>query len=303
MNLRRLTLICACVWLASCGPNGAATRLVYEGQATTSPAGFEIWELSIQEGVATGTPVRLTSHAGDDVDANWGEAAARITFASDRAGNFDIYTMDADGSNVLPLTTDAGMDRFPTWEPNADHVIFASDRDGDFEIMIMEDTGPRQAQLTSNNCLDTDPAWSPNGQQIVFVSNCAGGTDLEIFVMNSNGTNPTRLTNRPSMDDFHPSWSPDGTRIVFESVPSGGSAHVNTKIVVMDANGANQTVLLTGSVTGDLVHPAWSPDGDELVVAMVDGSGDYNLYTMPATGGTPQQVADLPLTQWAPDWR
>jgi hypothetical protein len=36
---------------------------------------------------------------------------------------------------------------------------------------------------------------------------------------------------------------------------------------------------------------------------MVDGSGDYNLYTMPAAGGTPQRVADLPLTEWAPDWR
>ena len=83
--------------------------------------------------------------------------------------------------------------------------------------------------------------------KIAFSSNRTG--DNEIYVMNANGTEQTRLTTNPANDDF-PAWSPDGLKIAFNSYRDG-----NTEIYVMNADGTGQTRLTNnpsydGEVTG-----------------------------------------------------
>ena len=67
--------------------------------------------------------------------------------------------------------------------------------------------------------------------QIAFSSNRDG--NYEIYVMDTDGGNPRRLTENPN-DDWDSSWSPDGKRIVFASERDG-----NPEIYVMDADGGN----------------------------------------------------------------
>jgi len=67
---------------------------------------------------------------------------------------------------------------------------------------------------------NSDPAWSPDGSKIAFMSDRDGG-DIEIYVMNADGSHQTRLTNSPGRD-AHPSWSPDGKNIYFQSPRDGG---------------------------------------------------------------------------------
>jgi Tol biopolymer transport system component len=209
--------------------------------------------------------------------------------------------MSFDGQNVLSRTNDPDEDRFPSWEPNGDRIAFASNRDGDYEIFRMEDNGGNVTALTQNSCLDTEPAWSPDGSKIAFTSDCSS-TNLEIFVVDTNGGNRTQLTTRPTRDDFHPTWSPDSQRIAFESVPTGGSAHVNTQIIIMNADGSNPQQITTAVQVTDLIHPAWSPNGRFLAVARVDSSGDYNVYTINLADGAVRMVVDEPATQWSPAW-
>jgi Tol biopolymer transport system component len=78
------------------------------------------------------------------------------------------------------------------------------------------------------------PALKANGK-IAFVSNRDGNN--EIYVMDADGSNQTRLTNN-SADDSSPAWSPDGARIVFVSNRDG-----NFLIYTMNANGSSQTRL------------------------------------------------------------
>jgi Tol biopolymer transport system component len=84
--------------------------------------------------------------------------------------------------------------------------------------------GPRHTEFEGSKL-----AWSPDGSKIVFY----GGRDdnRDIYVMNADGSNPTRLTNDPAQDRY-PTWSPDGLRIAFTSNRDG-----DDEIYVMSADG------------------------------------------------------------------
>jgi TolB protein len=95
--------------------------------------------------------------------------------------------------------------------------------------------------------INTYPSWSPDGKKIVF-RKIIDGNNSEIFMANSNGSNPHNLTKNPSFDGW-PSWSPDGTQIAFASNRSG-----NYKIYLMNADGNN--VRLLADTEGRTTEPA-----------------------------------------------
>jgi LysM repeat protein len=101
-------------------------------------------------------------------------------------------------------------------------------------------TGPDGGtlDLISDNAGDTAPAPSPDGAQIAFMSpDREGSGNWEIYVMNSNGTGVTRLTNNKANDGL-PAWSPDGSTIAFASDRDGAWA-----IWAMNPDGTNQRKL------------------------------------------------------------
>ena len=82
----------------------------------------------------------------------------------------------------------------------------------------------------------TDASFSPDGSKILFAANHDG--DLEIFVVNADGSDQQQLTENGNQD-FFPSWSPDGNTIVFSSDRNGG-----VELYLMDADGGNQRPLI-----------------------------------------------------------
>ncbi len=129
-----------------------------------------------------------------------------IAFASNRDGNFEIYVMNADRTNVTRLTDNPAADRSAAWSPDSTQIAFDSTRDGRPEIYVMNADGSNPTRLTSHPAGDTGPAWSPDGTKIAFTSDRDG--DAEICVMNADGTGPVNLTTNPASADFGPSWRP-----------------------------------------------------------------------------------------------
>ena len=120
----------------------------------------------------------------------------------------------------------------------------------------MNADGSNQTNI-SNDQMDNYPSWSPDGSKIAFCSqrfsfnNDIFSTNIDLYVMNADGSNRTNITNNPESVNS-PSWSPDGSQIAFSSYIDG-----NSEIYVISADGSNQT-----NLTNDLEYdgmPSWSP--------------------------------------------
>ncbi|HQU83251.1 MAG TPA: CHRD domain-containing protein [Pyrinomonadaceae bacterium] len=214
----------------------------------------------------------------------------KIAFVSDRTGNYEIFTMNSDGSNQTNITNNAANDDEPAWSFDGAKIAFYSNRNGNNDIYIANADGSNQIQLTSDSGADEAPSFSPDGTKIVFASYRTGGGD--IYVMNSNGSNQTRLTTTDALD-YAPRFSPDGSKIVFWSRRSGES------VFIMDADGSNQINLTNGS--GD-EFPAFSPDGTKIAFIR---NAPYDIYVINANGSNLMNITNSPgrdvLPAWSPD--
>ena len=221
-------------------------------------------------------------------------ATGRIAFYSDRDGDYEIYLMNGDGSNVTQLTYNPAFDGVPGWSPDGSRIAFNSDRDGDYEIYLMDADGSNVTQLTYNSADDVVPRWSPDGRRIAFYSDRDG--DEEIYLMNADGSNVTQLTDN-SATEYDPSWSPDGERIAFHSDRDG-----DYEIYLMNADGSNVTQLTYNPAVDGV--PYWSPDGRRIAFQS-DRDGDYEIYVMDADGSNVTQLtynpADDLQAHWSPD--
>jgi Tol biopolymer transport system component len=85
----------------------------------------------------------------------------KIAFVSGRDGNYEIYIMNADGSEQKRLTNNPASDMKSSWSPDGKKIAFHSDRDGNYEIYVMNADGSEQKRLTDNPADDMNPSWSP----------------------------------------------------------------------------------------------------------------------------------------------
>jgi TolB protein len=115
-------------------------------------------------------------------------------------GNFDIYTINKDGTGLRKLTTSSSSDIEPTWCGN-NKIVFSSDRtDNHYKIIIMNADGSNQNALPRTNSLTEDytPSCSPDGTKIVYSSGNNDRSSSDIYIMNIDGSNRNKLTTRTS---------------------------------------------------------------------------------------------------------
>ena len=156
---------------------------------------------------------------------------------------------------IARLTTNPALDGWPSFTPDGRQVVFASDREGGrSQIYILDIEGGAVRRLTSTEAMATLPSVSPDGRRVAYTVQSGTqqtGITSDIYVMNLDGTNPTRLTRDSIAVNTDPSWSPDGTRLIFSSDRDG-----NSNIYVMNADGTGSQRLTTDP--GEDVTPFWA---------------------------------------------
>ncbi|MDQ2983196.1 MAG: hypothetical protein M3R70_04630 [Actinomycetota bacterium] len=160
-------------------------------------------ELYLVHSSGRGKPPRLTQNDADDEWPSY-SAVNPIVFQSNRGGDFDLYLINEDRSDLHRLLHLRGDERTPAWSPDLSAIAF--EHGGDLYVVGVDyggrATGVRR--LTRGPGNDFAPAWSRDGRLIVFGSD-RDGRD-QIFVVRADGKHVRRLTSRQADKDA-PDWS------------------------------------------------------------------------------------------------
>ena len=138
----------------------------------------------------------------DDIDPTWSPDGSLIAFASSRAGNRQLFVMNADGTNIRQVTDLNDMGGRSSFSPDGTKLAFYRGPFGDRNIFIIDVDGTNLVRLT-NGGDNLGPSWSPDGNWIAFTSFRDGNN--EIYIIHPDGTGLTRLTNSP-ISDWQPRW-------------------------------------------------------------------------------------------------
>jgi Tol biopolymer transport system component len=152
----------------SCGPvwSHDGKRIAFYSFALTHPSrNPAIWIMD-----PDGSNMKKIVEHG--MSASWSPDDRQMVFASNRDGKFQIYAMNADGTNVRRLTNNRAEESAPAWSPNGQDILFVSDRDGEHPALFtMAPDGSGQQRLVFSKRQDfCFPAWSLDGQTIAFTS-------------------------------------------------------------------------------------------------------------------------------------
>jgi len=126
-------------------------------------------------------PIKLTDTPSFDTQPSWSPDGKKIAFISDRDDNWEVYSMNVDGTYQTNLSKNPAEEASPCWSYDGNKIVFVSTRDGNYEIYIMNADGTNPERLTNNPAKDLWPSWMPDDSGIVFYSNRDGNG--EIYLM------------------------------------------------------------------------------------------------------------------------
>ena len=207
---------------------------------------------------------------------------SQILFDAGTENGYDIFVMDADGSNVRQIT-DTGTDYNPSWSPDGSEIVFTrQEAASESDILVMDSNGSSVHRLTDDDGSFTNlnPQFSPDGTRITYEAARNGGVG-PIVEMHPNGSHARTLV---ESDVLGFSWQPlptIGATVDPSPTPSGnvdGAQDVGlgfpvcnvTSVAGVFAPGVDGTAWVA-TKTNDVGCPSL---GDGMQVVAVDVSGD-----------------------------
>ena len=294
-------LTLACSWLAA-----HAARLPQTASPAPQTAGTGDLRDPHEAHLAN---IKQLTFGGQNAEAYFSPDGKRLIFQSQRDGHDcdQQYVMDIDGQNAHLVSTGTGRTTCGWWMKDGKRVFFSSTHGSDpacptppdrsqgyvwpvyptYRIYTANADGsniqplfPIRLKKGEEPGYNAESVLSPDGKKIVFTSDRGG--DLDIWVMNVDGSHARQLTHTLGYDGG-PWWSPDGKRICFRAYHPQTSQEIadykellgkhlirptTLDLYVMDADGSH-----VRQVTDDRkaniasFAPSWTPDGHSLIYA------------------------------------
>jgi TolB protein len=268
----------------ACSPDGS--WLAFVRARGDSHRGDDIYRVT----ATGGRPKRLTNTRGAaETHPVWSPGVRRIVYGSGALiGSYDLWVMNADGSEKQRITHRAGDEVLPAWSPSGRRIAFSAygTRSRKGGIFVAPIVGGTLSRLTRGRAPADDPDWSVRNR--IAYERWRRGTST-LYAVNPDGGGKTRVASlRGSINQI--AWSPDGRRLAFDvTVPAAGSDSTMTSIYVVEADGTGLKRLTDESA--DSTAPAWSPDGTRIAftrnqdvwVMNADGTGEQRLTRDPAS--------------------
>jgi Tol biopolymer transport system component len=220
----------------------------------------------------------------------------RVAFVSNRGGDgYDqIWLMDVGKdvngniitSNAQQLTSTAGDKSQPTWSPDGTKLLFTGESDGfsqngtpyakDIWMMDITQTSAQPVDITKSASDDQDAAWSPTGKKIVYTSYYREDGLPQLFVMNVDGTEVKRLSDR--FAEHFPVWTPNDDFLVYVMDYSGSSILSMRDRWSLYADTRKFDMSSDAGRLGNVSDPQVTLDGSMIVYTRLVGT-KQNLFT------------------------
>jgi TolB protein len=316
--------VAAAVTFAACGPFSQAVQT--SGPYAQPGAPSTIESLPGEPRLAN---VRMLTNGGENAEAYFSADASRLIFQATRPGvsNCDqIYTMNADGTDVRMVSSGRGATTCAYFFPSGDRILYSSTHEHSpecpprpdytqgyvwplhaFDIYTADPDGSDLRKIGSTPHYDAEATISPDGSRIVFTSTRDG--DLEIYTMNADGSDIRRLTNEPGYDGGA-FFSPDGRSIVYRAHHPATAEELadyrrllgqnlirpsQLDIYVMDVDGSKR-VRVTDNGAANFA-PYMHPDGRRIIFSsnMDDPEGrNFELYMIGIDGTGLERITNSP---------
>jgi len=230
---------------------------------------YEIWEYTLADKKLK----NLTNTRGYDAEGGWSPDGKKMVFASNRQAYvtklskedeerlkidkqyfMEIYTADADGSNVKRLTEVPGYDGGPFFSANGKRICWRRfTPKGDVaEVWTMNADGSDQRPITKLGAMSWAPYFHPSGEYLIFTTNLNGFANFELYLADTAGKHaPVRVTTTDGFDGL-PVFSPDGKKL---SWTSGRASGGQSQIFIADWDHDHARVALGISQTVNAVTP------------------------------------------------
>ena len=211
-----------------------------------------------------------------------GIAESKVYFVSNRSGHKEIWAMDYDGANQHAVTHLNSISLSPRVSPDGSRIAFSSLTKTGWEILMYSIELNRLVAFPRFGGTNLSPAWSADGTKLAFSSSRSG--DPEIYTVDASGANLKRLTSFKG-PDVSPAWNrKTGSQIAWVSGRTG-----LPQVYTMETDGTNVQRMTD---QGYAVSPAWSPNGQFLVVSWM------RKYGPGAPGAQDIYIMDIASKQW-----
>jgi TolB protein len=273
-----LSLISSFIILTGCPQPKEQVSESAEAESTENEeaAGAETTETETTEAeIATETDSETEEVEEVTPDVTPVPMGPRIVFVSNRGDDqdvFDLYILDMETEEIIPLNTGIGDVVLPKWSPDGNQILFGVRHVWNLYIINIDGTG--LTQLTDFRSNNGD--WSPDGTQIIFQSDHQNEPQdtPDIYRIDVDGKNLVEILDDPPVADFNPRWSPDGSHIMFISDRSG-----NYEVFVMNADGSDVKQITDSEFP--IIDFSLSPDDTLIVYTYAYAYPDAaDLYTI-----------------------
>ena len=248
-----------------------------------------IWRIQVApSGRARGSPSKIISGTGLQVDDEISPNGKRLVFASDRSGDMEIWLANIDGSNPLQLTSlRSPLTGSPRWSPDGNWIAFDS-RLGEHEgVFVISAEGGTPRRLTPQSIEAMVPSWSYDGKSMYFSGNAGG--NWGIWKMPARGGDAVRVA-----DGFGSRESDDGKWLY-----AGKWVGAKTAIFRRPVGGGAETLVFNGVATR-----FWTLAGQCLYFMELNAKLHATLNCLNVATRKNTRIADVekepfPLLPWA----
>ncbi len=296
--------------LTTAAPSTAMPLPTLEGVIAYSSERDSNWQIVAMN--ADGSDeVSLTASYGAYSRPAWSPDGQKIAMRMEIEMGSGLAVMDVHRENgkllgAQPAVVLKGFADGPRWSPDSTRLVYVTTEESSGWVTYITDlTGAAPVTVSGIPVNATNPDWSPDGNQIAFANYIDPANQFnDLYVINTDGSGFTQLTNTAAVSEDEPIWSPDGQKIVFTAFEKQDSGSFNKDIFIMNRDGSNIVRVTTD--TGSDFDPSWSPDGKQIVFVSdrnENNDGNYEVYVINADGTGELRLTNNHFIDRWPTWR